>query len=99
VSATGLKPLPRRVRGLPSMAVVTKDGPHPGVKLRANGATGTGVILDGRATSVPFTAVLTLPNGQPRTRPRELRPAWSSVLAGDDPARSGLGAWSLRLEG
>jgi hypothetical protein len=36
-------------------AVVTEVDPHPWAELGAHGGTGSGVILDGRATSVPFT--------------------------------------------
>jgi hypothetical protein len=49
--------LPRRLRGLPKSRLVAEDGPHPTVKVGANGATVYKVVLAGRATSVPFTAV------------------------------------------
>ena len=51
--------LPRRVRGLPTKRLVTADGPHPTVKVEPTARPDTGVILSGRATSVPFTAVPT----------------------------------------
>jgi hypothetical protein len=56
--------LPRRVRGLPTKRLVTEDGPHPTVKVEPTARPDTGVILGGRATSVPFTAV---PTGPQRT--------------------------------
>jgi hypothetical protein len=46
-------------------AMVTEDGPHPTTRVEPTARPGTpGVILDGRATSVPFTTVL---NGPKRT--------------------------------
>jgi hypothetical protein len=45
-------------------AVVTEDGPHPPVEAEPTATRCSRVILAGRATSVPFTAVL---NGPERT--------------------------------
>jgi hypothetical protein len=42
-------------------AVVTEEGPHRTVGVELNARLDTGVILGGRAISVPFTAVLTGP--------------------------------------
>jgi hypothetical protein len=56
--------LPRALRALAHEAVVTEEGPHPTVRVEPTARPGTDVILDGRATSVPFTAV---PNGPQRT--------------------------------
>jgi hypothetical protein len=42
-------------------AVVTEDGPHPAVKLGANDTTVCRVNLADRATSLPFTPVMTGP--------------------------------------
>jgi hypothetical protein len=44
--------------------VVTEDGPHPTVKVEPTAQQHTGVILGGRATSLPFTAVV---SGSQRT--------------------------------
>jgi hypothetical protein len=56
--------LPRTLRALANEAVVTEDGPHPTVKVEPTARPVPGVILDRRATSMPFTAVL---NGLERT--------------------------------
>jgi hypothetical protein len=42
-------------------AVVTEDGPHPLVEAQPTAPRYARVILAGRATSVPFTAVLNGP--------------------------------------
>jgi len=51
--------LPRALRTLAHEAVVAEDGPHPTVRVEPTAQAATRVILGGRATSVPFTAVLT----------------------------------------
>jgi hypothetical protein len=56
--------LPRVLRTLAHEAVVTEDGPHPLVEAEPTAPQCARVILAGRATSVPFTAVL---NGPERT--------------------------------
>jgi hypothetical protein len=53
--------LPRALRALAQEAVVTEDEPRRTVRVEPTAQLDTGVILDGRATSVPFTAVLTGP--------------------------------------
>ena len=55
---------PRALRALAHEAVVTEDGPHPPVEAEPTVPRRARVILAGRATSVPFTAVL---NGPERT--------------------------------
>ena len=68
-----------------------KDGPHPTVKLGANGTT-RARSLTSRGTSVPFTAVPTGP--QRTTTDSTLAPTTCAVPipAGDDSARSGFGS-------
>jgi hypothetical protein len=51
--------LPRALRALAHEAVVTEDEPHHRVKVESTAQPDLGPILGGRATSVPFTAVLT----------------------------------------
>src|SRR5215203_2650650 len=51
------KELPRRLQRLAHAAVVTSDGSHPMVKVDP-AATGIPRLSSGRATTVPFTAVL-----------------------------------------
>jgi hypothetical protein len=50
--------LPRALQALAHEAVVTEDGPHPPVGAEPTAPQCARVILAGRATSVPFTAVL-----------------------------------------
>jgi hypothetical protein len=52
--------------------VLGEEEPHPAVSVRANGATVCEVVLAGRATSVPVTAVLL---GPKRTTTDNARPA------------------------
>jgi len=59
-----LRDLPRALRALAYEAVVTEDEPRRTVRVQPTAQLDTGVILDGRATSVPFTAV---PTGPQRT--------------------------------
>jgi hypothetical protein len=56
--------------GLPTRQVIDLDGPHPTVKLVLSSPRAEQVILIGRATSVPFTAVPSGPQRHPRTTPR-----------------------------
>jgi hypothetical protein len=56
--------LPRVLRTLAHEAVITEDGPHPPVEAEPTASRYAKVILAGRATSVPSTAVL---NGPERT--------------------------------
>ena len=56
--------LPRALRAHAHKAMVTEDGPHPTVKVEPTAQHDTGIILGGRATSLPFTAVL---SGSQRT--------------------------------
>jgi hypothetical protein len=53
--------LPPALRALAHEVVVTEDGPHPLGALGAAAATCERLVLAGRATSLPFTAVLTGP--------------------------------------
>jgi hypothetical protein len=53
-----LHPLPRALRALAHEPVVTENGPHPPVEAEPTAPRRATVILAGRATSVPFTAVL-----------------------------------------
>lgn len=46
---------------MPTRRRIVGDGPHPTLKVGAKGATLYQVVLTGRATSMPFTAVLTGP--------------------------------------
>jgi hypothetical protein len=54
-------PLPRALQALAHEAVVTEGGPHPPVEAEPTAPRRARVILAGRATSVPFTAVLNSP--------------------------------------
>jgi hypothetical protein len=74
--------LPRALRTLAHEAVVTEDGPHPPVKAEPTALRCARVILTGRATSVPFTAVL---NGPERTTTDNHEAA--STCAVPDPRR------------
>jgi hypothetical protein len=56
--------LPRRIRGLPTRGGHPRNEPRLIVTVEPTARPGVGIILDGRATSVPFTAVL---NGPERT--------------------------------
>jgi hypothetical protein len=56
--------LSRALRTLAHEAVITEDGPHPPVEAEPTASRYARVILAGRATSVPSTAVL---NGPERT--------------------------------
>jgi hypothetical protein len=69
--------------------VVTEDGPHPTLKVEPTTQPDTRAILAGRATSVPFTAVMTGPprtttdnheaastSAVPRPRRSQQRPNW-----------------------
>jgi hypothetical protein len=58
-------------------AVVTEEGPHPTVRVEPTARPGTGVILAGRATSVPFTAV---PNGPERTATDNYKASWTCAV-------------------
>jgi hypothetical protein len=58
---TGPEELPRVLRALAHETVVTEDGPHPPVEAEPTAPRYARVILAGRATSVPFTAVLAGP--------------------------------------
>jgi hypothetical protein len=52
-------PICRESSGLlPTRRYITEDGPHPAIKVEPTAQPNTGVNLGGRATSVPFTAVL-----------------------------------------
>jgi hypothetical protein len=64
--ALGISPprLPRALQALAHEAALTEDGPHPTVRVAPRAGLGIRLHLDGRATSVPFTAVL---NGPHRT--------------------------------
>jgi hypothetical protein len=53
--------LPRALRALAHKAVATEDEPHRRVRVEPTAQPNTGLILGGRATSVPFTAVLAGP--------------------------------------
>jgi hypothetical protein len=54
------------------------------------------VVLAGRATTVPFTAVPAVPSGQSWTTPQRPRPAPFRAVAGDQAGRSGFASrWSI----
>jgi hypothetical protein len=53
--------LPRALRALGNDAVVTEEGPYPTITVAPTAPRGARVILTGRATGVPFTAVLAGP--------------------------------------
>jgi hypothetical protein len=59
-------------------AVVTEDRPHPSVKAGANDTTVRRVNLAGRATSLPFTPVMT---GQQRTTTDNTKTAPACIVA------------------
>jgi hypothetical protein len=82
--------LPRALRALaPHEAVVPEGGPHPPVEAEPTAPRYARVILVGRATSVPVTAVL---NGPERTTTKHPRPAPFPVLASDSSDRTGFGS-------
>jgi hypothetical protein len=71
---TGFKSLtrlPRALRALAHEGGVTEDGPHPPVD------PGARLVIAGRATSVPFTAVL---NGPERTTRDNASAAWTCTV-------------------
>jgi hypothetical protein len=94
-------PAAATLRALAHEAVVTEDELHPTVRAKPAARPGTGVILYGRATSLPFTAVL---NGPERTTTDNATPAsnctvrclrrsrarpiwlWEQGVAGSNPA-------------
>ena len=69
--------LPRALRAIAQETVVTEDGPHPPVKVEPSAPRCVRVILTGRATSVPFTAVS---DGDERTTTDNARTASTSVI-------------------
>jgi hypothetical protein len=70
--------LSRALQALAHEPVVTKDGPHPPISVEPTARPDTGVVLHGRATSVPFTAVL---NGPQRTTTDNTTTAPASIVA------------------
>jgi hypothetical protein len=69
--------LPRRLQRLAYETLATEGGPSPRVKAGPSGATAYHVILTGRATSVPVTAVMT---GPERTTTDKAKAASTSVV-------------------
>jgi hypothetical protein len=84
--------VPRALQALAHQAVRHRGQASPLDELRANGATFTGVVLGGRATSVPFRAVHTGPERTITDNAKRARPAPFPTSAGDDPAGPVLGA-------
>jgi hypothetical protein len=84
--------LPRALRALAHEAVVTEDEPHRRVRVEPAAQPDTGLIFGGRATGVPFTAVLTGPGRTTMDNTKQPRRAPFAILAGDNSARTGFGS-------
>jgi hypothetical protein len=82
--------LPRALRALAHEAVVTEDEPHRRVTVEPTTQPDPGLILGGRATSVPFTAVLTGPERTATDNHEASSTCAISHLAGDNSARFGF---------
>jgi hypothetical protein len=88
--------LASHIGSLPTMVVVKRDGPHPVVDMVPTLPGSTNVVLAGRATTVPFTAVLPGPQWTVTDSATEARPAKFDDFAGNGPVRTGFasrGSW------